>query len=171
MKRRSFIVCHAGLAALAASPLAIRLAAAQGGEAAADSPAQVQTAVPAPSGELLFRAVSLIGTRYRYGGDSPETGFDCSGFVRYLFRDVLGRDLPRSANEIWQFGQAVERATLQPGDLVFYNTLRRPFSHVGVFLGDHKFVHSPSFGGVVRSESMNERYWLQRWNGAKRIEA
>ena len=171
MKRRSFILCNAGLAAIAVSPLASRLAAAQGSDAAADGQAQAQSVNPAPSGELLFRAVSLIGTRYRYGGNSPETGFDCSGFVRYLFRDVHGRDLPRSANEIWLLGQLVERHTLQPGDLVFYNTLRRPFSHVGVFLGDHKFVHAPSFGGVVRSENMNERYWQQRWNGAKRIEA
>lgn len=171
MKRRSFIIRHACLAAIAVSPLGIRLATAQGSEAAADSTSQPPPLVPATAGELLFRAVSLIGTRYRHGGNSPDTGFDCSGFVRYLFRDVLGRDLPRSANEIWQLGQQVERNTLQAGDLVFYNTLRRPFSHVGVFLGDHKFIHAPSFGGVVRSESMNERYWQQRWNGAKRIEA
>ena len=118
---------------------------------------------------VLARALSLRGTRYRAGGTSPETGFDCSGFVGYLYRDILGFQLPRSANEIWRFGRKVEREDLRPGDLVFYNTLKRPFSHVGIYLGDNQFVHAPASGGAVRIVNMDERYWATRWNGAKRV--
>lgn len=123
------------------------------------------------AGELLFRALALLGTRYRAGGNSPDTGFDCSGFVGYLFREVAGLKLPRSAWEIWRFGDEVGLGTLEPGDLVFYNTMRRPYSHVGIYIGDDKFIHAPASGGTVRTESMAERYWSRRWNGAKRIEA
>ncbi len=118
---------------------------------------------------VMARALSLRGTRYRAGGASPETGFDCSGFVGYLYRDILGFQLPRSAQEIWRFGRKVEREDLRPGDLVFYDTLRRPFSHVGIYLGDNQFVHAPTSGGSVRVVNMNERYWAARWNGAKRV--
>jgi cell wall-associated NlpC family hydrolase len=121
------------------------------------------------AGELLFRAMALLGTRYHRGGRSPDTGFDCSGFVGYLYQEVLNLRLPRSAWEIWNHGEEVARETLEPGDLVFFNTMRRPFSHVGVFVGDDKFIHAPAAGGVVRTESLNERYWARRWNGAKRI--
>ena len=118
---------------------------------------------------VLDRALSLRGTRYRAGGTSPETGFDCSGFVGYLYRDIVGFQLPRSANEIWRFGRTVERDDLRPGDLVFYNTLKRPYSHVGIYLGGHQFVHAPASGGVVRVVNMDDRYWATRWNGAKRV--
>ena len=118
---------------------------------------------------VLDRALSLRGTRYRAGGTSPETGFDCSGFVGFLYRDIVGFQLPRSAHEIWRFGKAVERDDLRPGDLVFYNTMRRPYSHVGIYLGGNQFVHAPTAGGVVRVVNMNERYWATRWNGAKRF--
>ena len=118
---------------------------------------------------VLDRALSLRGTRYRAGGTSPETGFDCSGFVGFLYRDIVGFQLPRSAHEIWRFGKAVARDDLRPGDLVFYNTMRRPYSHVGIYLGGNQFVHAPTAGGVVRVVNMNERYWATRWNGAKRV--
>lgn len=118
---------------------------------------------------MLERALRLQGTRYRAGGNSPETGFDCSGFVGYLYRDILGFQLPRSAHQIWQFGRTVERTMLRPGDLVFYNTMRRPYSHVGLFLGEDTFVHAPASGGRVRTENMGDRYWAARWNGAKRV--
>ena len=121
------------------------------------------------AGEILFRAMALLGTRYHRGGSSPDTGFDCSGFVGYLYREVLNLRLPRSAWEIWKHGDEVARDTLLPGDLVFFNTMRRPHSHVGVFIGDGKFIHAPASGGVVRTESLAERYWAKRWNGAKRI--
>ena len=118
---------------------------------------------------MLDRAYSLIGTRYRAGGMSPETGFDCSGFAGFLYRDILGFQLPRSAHQIWKFGKSVERADLRPGDLVFYNTMKRPYSHVGIYLGDNRFIHSPTSGGHVNIVNMDQRYWAARWNGAKRI--
>ena len=121
------------------------------------------------AGEILFRAMALLGTRYHRGGNSPDTGFDCSGFVGYLYREVLNLRLPRSAWEIWKHGDEIAREMLQPGDLVFFNTMRRPYSHVGVFIGDGKFIHAPAAGGVVRTESLNQRYWARRWDGAKRI--
>ena len=118
---------------------------------------------------MIERAHSLIGTPYRNGGNSPETGFDCSGLAGYLYRDILGFQLPRSAHQIWKFGKTVEREDLRPGDLVFYNTLKRPYSHVGIYLGDNRFIHSPTSGGQVNIVDMNQRYWAARWNGAKRV--
>lgn len=132
----------------------------------ADTPAQ-----PVRSGmdELLFKALSLIGVRYRPGGISPDTGFDCSGYICYLYRSVFSMDLPRTADGIGRRGIAVQRDDMQPGDLVFFNTMHRPMTHVGIYLGDNQFIHSPSSGGLVRTESLNERYWVKRWNGARRI--
>jgi cell wall-associated NlpC family hydrolase len=118
---------------------------------------------------LAFYALSLSGTPYKYGGISPDTGFDCSGFVGHVFRHVLGISLPRSAHEIKHLGLAIKTNELRPGDLVFYNTLKRAFSHVGIYLGDDQFVHSPSRGGGVRVENMQENYWRKRFNGARRI--
>lgn len=119
--------------------------------------------------ELAVRAIGLLGIRYKYGGTEPESGLDCSGLVRYLFKEVQGTDLPRTTREISQVGEHVDTKDLKPGDLVFYNTLRRKFSHVGVYLGDSKFIHAPSSGGEVRIESMNVSYWKKRFNGARRI--
>lgn len=119
--------------------------------------------------DLAFFALSLSGTPYQYGGDSPDSGFDCSGFVRYVFRRSLGVELPRSTSEINRLGQSVELAQLRPGDLVFYDTLRSMFSHVGIYLGDARFVHSPSSGGSVRVEHMQDNYWRRHYNGARRI--
>jgi cell wall-associated NlpC family hydrolase len=119
--------------------------------------------------ELAMHAISLLGIRYKYGGTEPESGLDCSGLVRYLFREVHGTELPRTSREISRVGEHVDTRDLQPGDLVFYNTLRRRFSHVGVYLGDNKFIHAPSSGGEVRIESMNVSYWKKRFNGARRI--
>jgi len=119
--------------------------------------------------ELLFKALSLVGVRYRSGGSSPETGFDCSGYVCYLFHEVFSMKLPRTADAMGRHGNEVPRSALAPGDLVFFNTMRRPYTHVGLYIGDERFIHSPSTGGLVRTESLNERYWVQRWNGARRI--
>lgn len=119
--------------------------------------------------DLAFFALSLSGTPYQYGGDSPDSGFDCSGFVRYVFRRSLGVELPRSTQEINRSGKAVEMAKLRPGDLVFFDTLRTMFSHVGIYLGDGRFVHSPSSGGSVRVEHMQDNYWRRRYNGARRV--
>jgi cell wall-associated NlpC family hydrolase len=119
--------------------------------------------------ELAIHAMGMIGIRYKYGGDVPESGLDCSGLVRYVFMEVFGKELPRTSQEISQVGKHVDPRDLQPGDLVFYNTLRRSFSHVGIYLGDNKFVHAPSAGGKVRIESMDVGYWRKRFNGARRI--
>lgn len=125
--------------------------------------------VSASTGETVARALDLIGIRYRRGGSLPETGFDCSGLVGYVFREALGRVLPRTSREISKSGEAVKKSELQPGDLVFFNTMRRAFSHVGIYLGDHRFVHAPASGGEVRIEDMRTSYWGNRFNGARRI--
>ncbi len=119
--------------------------------------------------ELAIYALSMLGIRYKYGGTTPENGLDCSGLVGYVFKETWGAILPRTAEEISRVGQHIETKDLQPGDLVFYNTLRRGFSHVGIYLGDNKFIHSPSTGGEVRIESMDINYWKKRFNGARRI--
>lgn len=113
--------------------------------------------------------MSLIGIHYRYGGNSPEHGLDCSGLVRYVFKEAQGAELPRTSEEISKLGEAVNKQDLQPGDLVFFNTLKRTFSHVGIYLGDDKFIHAPSSGGTVRIENMDLSYWRQRFDGARRI--
>ncbi|MBV6474853.1 MAG: hypothetical protein MOGDAGHF_00349 [Rhodocyclaceae bacterium] len=119
--------------------------------------------------ELVVRALSFVGVHYRRGGESPETGFDCSGLVRHVFRESLGLILPRTSRDISKVGETIHRDELQPGDLVFFNTLRRGFSHVGIYLGDHRFVHAPATGGEVRVEDMRQHYWSKRYNGARRI--
>jgi cell wall-associated NlpC family hydrolase len=118
---------------------------------------------------LAIEAMSLIGIQYRRGGNSPEHGLDCSGLVRYVFREARGAELPRTSAEISKLGENIQKQDLQPGDLVFFNTLKHAFSHVGIYLGDNKFIHSPSAGGAVRIESMDLSYWKARFNGARRI--
>jgi cell wall-associated NlpC family hydrolase len=119
--------------------------------------------------ELAVYAISLAGTPYKYGGMSPETGFDCSGFVGHVFKQTLGESLPRSTEEISRIGVEQDEDRLLPGDLVFYNTLNRSNSHVGIYLGDGQFIHSPSTGKSVTVVNMNESYWRKRYNGARRI--
>lgn len=121
--------------------------------------------------ELVLRALSFVGVNYRRGGESPESGFDCSGLVRHVFRESLGLSLPRTSRDISRVGETIPRDELQPGDLVFFNTLRRGFSHVGIYLGEHRFVHAPATGGEVRVEDMRQSYWTKRFNGARRIAA
>jgi cell wall-associated NlpC family hydrolase len=119
--------------------------------------------------DLAIRAMAMVGIRYKYGGNTPENGLDCSGLVRYVFKQAWGAELPRTSMEISRVGTKVDRDDLRPGDLVFYNTLRRGFSHVGIYLGDNKFVHSPATGSSIRIESMDLSYWKKRFNGARRI--
>ena len=120
--------------------------------------------------ELAMHAMGLLGIAYRLGGNTPENGLDCSGLVRYVFKQAWGANLPRTSLEISQIGKQVESHEMRPGDLVFYNTLKRGFSHVGIYLGDNKFIHSPSSGGQVRIESMDLGYWKTRFDGARRID-
>lgn len=118
---------------------------------------------------LAIEAMSLIGIHYQRGGNSPEHGLDCSGLVRYVFKEAWGAELPRTSAEISKMGENIDKQDLQPGDLVFFNTLKHTFSHVGIYLGDNKFIHSPSAGGSVRIESMDLSYWKARFNGARRL--
>jgi cell wall-associated NlpC family hydrolase len=120
--------------------------------------------------EIIMSAMSLTGIRYKYGGTSPETGFDCSGFVRYVFSQATNLALPPTARAISQLGKSVNKDELQPGDLVFFNTLKTAFSHVGIYVGDNKFVHAPRAGAAVRVESMQTGYWAKRFNGAQRLD-
>lgn len=119
--------------------------------------------------ELAMHAMSVIDAEYRYGGNSPRNGIDCSGLVRYVYKNAWGAELPRTAASISEVSQRIGRDELRPGDLVFYNTQKRPFSHVGIYLGDNKFVHAPSKGKRVRVDNMDSRYWQVRFNGARRV--
>jgi cell wall-associated NlpC family hydrolase len=117
-----------------------------------------------------LEALSVVGVRYHYGGNSPDTGFDCSGLVTHVFDRAWGIAVPRSTEEQRNAGRAVKRKDLQPGDLVFYNTRNRPFSHVGIYLGDSNFVHAPRPGQRVRVESIDTKYWRTRFSGARRLD-
>jgi cell wall-associated NlpC family hydrolase len=123
------------------------------------------------AGDVVVGALNMIGVRYRWGGDTPDSGLDCSGFVRYVFQDTLGMTLPRRAEEMSRVGEKVRVSELKPGDLVFFNTMRRSFSHVGIYIGDNKFVHSPSTGSTIRVDDMENAYWEKRYTGARRIDA
>ena len=120
--------------------------------------------------ELMMSAMDMIGVPYRWGGSNPKTGLDCSGFVRYVFENALGFMLPRRAEEMSRVGKKVVATQLKPGDLVFFNTMRRAFSHVGIYIGNNKFIHSPSTGGNVRIDDIRASYWARRYNGARRVE-
>ena len=121
--------------------------------------------------DLVMTAMNFLGVPYRLGGNTEQSGFDCSGFTRHIFENSIGLVLPRRADE--QATTAgllnIHRAELKPGDLVFFNTMKRTFSHVGIYVGDDKFIHSPRSGSQVRVEDMNESYWKKRFNGARRV--
>lgn len=120
--------------------------------------------------EVLMNALSLTGIKYKYGGGSPETGFDCSGFVRYVFQQAANITLPHSARALGQLGQSVPIGQLKPGDLVFFDTLKSAFSHVGIYLGSNRFIHAPSAGGSINVVDMDDAYWARRFNGARRLD-
>jgi cell wall-associated NlpC family hydrolase len=115
-------------------------------------------------------ALAALGAPYRRGGSSPDTGFDCSGLVAHVFQQARGVQLPRSTREQRWAGRPVRLAELLPGDLVFYNTRGRPYSHVGIYLGEGQFIHAPRPGAKVRVESTAKAYWRARFNGARRID-
>lgn len=120
---------------------------------------------------MLIHAISMVGIKYKFGGSTMQSGFDCSGFVRHVFSESIPLELPRSSYAMGKLGKAVESDDLQAGDLVFYNTLHRAFSHVGIYLGEGRFVHSPSRGKSVEIVDMSDRYWKKRFNGARRLVA
>lgn len=131
---------------------------------------QVRDTASDVASDLVLSAMNFLGVPYKRGGQSAETGFDCSGFTRYVFESTVGVVLPRRADEQARAPGmvAVARNELKPGDLVFFNTMRRTFSHVGIYIGDGKFIHSPRTGRDVRVEDMREAYWTRRFDGARR---
>ena len=119
--------------------------------------------------ELVMHTLALIGVNYKYGGGSPDSGFDCSGLVSHVFQEVIGLTLPRDSQSMSRVGQKIDKTELQPGDLVFFNTRRRPFSHVGIYIGEERFVHAPRRGRDVEVSNLHSRYWNTRYNGARRV--
>ncbi len=125
--------------------------------------------VGAQASDLVVSAMGFLGVPYRLGGSTLETGFDCSGFVKAMFEQTVGLVLPRNAAQQAAATQTIDRAELRPGDLVFFNTMRRAFSHVGIYVGNGKFIHSPKPGAEVRVEDMGIDYWSGRFDGARRV--
>jgi cell wall-associated NlpC family hydrolase len=138
--------------------------------AAAAGPADTTVPMRDASAELVIAALNFLEIPYRWGGNNADEGFDCSGFTRFVFATSLGLMLPRRAEEQARASALlpVRRDALRPGDLVFFNTMRRAFSHVGIYIGDGRFIHAPRAGAEVRIEHIGSRYWSQRFNGARR---
>ena len=132
---------------------------------------QVRQSVTHTASDLVKNAMGFLGVPYKRGGNSAETGFDCSGFVKAMYAQTVGLILPRKAEQQAAATQRIDQADLKPGDLVFFNTMRRAFSHVGIYIGEGKFIHSPKPGSEVRVENMGVSYWSRRFDGARRVEA
>lgn len=135
------------------------------------SPARSLNAWSTSAQEIILSALSQTGVKYKWGGNNPVSGFDCSGFVRYVFQQAANLTLPHGARAISQLGQTVDQPELQPGDLVFFNTLRSTFSHVGIYIGNNRFIHSPRAGSAISVTDMSDAYWSKRYTGARRIDA
>jgi cell wall-associated NlpC family hydrolase len=125
--------------------------------------------VSSRTSQLVINALSFLGVRYRYGGDHAARGFDCSGLVRRVYQETLGLVLPHNAAEQSREGEKVAENELRPGDLVFFNTLRRAFSHVGIYIGNGQFVHAPRPGEKVQIANLDSPYWARRFDGARRL--
>ena len=130
---------------------------------------QVRQSVSNKASELVVNAMGFLGVPYKWGGTDADTGFDCSGFVVSVYQQTIGLLLPRKAEQQAAATQKIEQTDLQPGDLVFFNTMRRAFSHVGIYVGNGKFIHAPRAGAEVRVESMCGSYWQNRFDGARRV--
>ena len=131
---------------------------------------QLRQRMSQQASDLVVNAMGFLGVPYRRGGNTAESGFDCSGFVRAMYEQTVGLVLPRRARDQAAVTETIERQDLQPGDLVFFNTMRTKFSHVGIYLGDNKFIHSPKPGEQVRIDDMRQAYWDRRFNGARRVQ-
>jgi cell wall-associated NlpC family hydrolase len=135
--------------------------------AASGTITQAPLAISEKGNEVALYALGLIDTGYRFGGKNPEAGLDCSGMVSYIYNQAAGIKVQGSAADIARRGRPIERHLLRPGDLVFFNTRNRPFSHVGIYLGDDRFVHAPSTNGRVRIDALGDRYYAQRFEAAR----
>ena len=131
------------------------------------------SSLPAPMATKLANVVekaeTMVGVPYLWGGNTPEEGLDCSGFVRYVYQKVTGMLLPRLSAQISREGSAIAQPDLHPGDLVFFNTRRGQATHVGIYVGGRQFIHAPRTGAVIRIESMQSAYWTSRYYGARRV--
>jgi len=162
---------------LAALATVLLLSACGGGKTTRPAPPPASTTVwptvapndPQAANAVLMRAIGLVGTPYRYGGNTPESGFDCSGLVAYVYREMLDLKLPRTSRDLAAVqGPKIEPTRLAPGDLVFFGS-RGNVSHVGIYVGEGRFVHAPSTGGTVRLDSLGGAYWKDHYTGAKRV--
>jgi cell wall-associated NlpC family hydrolase len=134
-------------------------------------PASVPTPArlsPAAAAEVAFLALSLVDTPYTWGGNTPQGGFDCSGLIVYAFRTAAGVELPRTVAQLARVGVQVPETAARTGDLVFFHT-NGPYSHAGIFVGEGRFVHAPSTGGLVRLDGIGLRYWRTRMAGIRRV--
>lgn len=138
-------------------------------EKTSDIVKEARHSVAEKTSDLVVTAMGFLGVPYRRGGNTAETGFDCSGFVRAIYSQAVGMALPRVAHEQAKATEKIDKSDLRPGDLVFFNTMRRAFSHVGIYVGDGKFIHAPRTGAHVRVESMQTSYWARRFDGARRV--
>ena len=130
----------------------------------------VPTNLKAAANDVLFQAIGLVGTPYRYGGNTPETGFDCSGLINYVFLNSAGVKLPRTTRELIDIdAPVIDQDMLYPGDLVYFNTLGGRVSHIGIYVGERRFVHAPSSGGTVRMDNIDTAYWKKHYVEAKRL--
>jgi len=134
-----------------------------------DQMLHVRDSVGEKASSLVVNAMGFLGVPYSYGGNSAETGVDCSGLVRTVFEQSVGKVLPRRAVDQAAATETIDRSELKPGDLVFFNTMKRAFSHVGIYVGEGKFIHAPRSGSSVRVEDMRVAYWNTRFNGARRV--
>jgi len=165
------------IARLAALAAVLVLSACGGGKATRPAAPPASTQVwptvapndPQAANAVLMRAIGLVGTPYRYGGNTPESGFDCSGLVAYVYREMLDLKLPRTSRDLAAVqGPKIEPTRLAAGDLVFFGS-RGSVSHVGIYVGEGRFVHAPSTGGTVRLDSLGGAYWKDHYTGAKRV--
>lgn len=124
---------------------------------------------PSRDSDVLFHALAAAGVDYRRGGKSYQSGFDCSGLVAFVYREAYSLALPHNTQAQSELGEAINLSELQSGDLVFFNTQRKPYSHVGIYIGEDRFIHAPKQGAVVRTENLRARYWATRFDGARRI--
>lgn len=164
--------CRLAPVALAVLCLAPAVALAQGKpppRSFATSAAATASKVWSGAQDVAIFALGMIGVDYRYGGNTPESGLDCSGLVRYVFQEVTGVSLPRTSREMSGLGAKVAVGDLKPGDLVFFNTRRFQFSHVGIYLGDNRFIHAATTGSEVEIARLSESYWQKHFNGARRL--
>ncbi|MBS1129907.1 MAG: hypothetical protein H6R16_909 [Proteobacteria bacterium] len=135
--------------------------------ASTETIAQASRPVSEKGTEVVFYAMGLIDTGYRFGGKNPEAGLDCSGMVSYIYGQAAGLRVQGSAADIARNGKPIDRAELRPGDLVFFNTLNRSFSHVGIYIGETRFIHAPSTNGRVRIDRLSDTYYAQRFQAAR----